>query len=174
VQPISCSTRNTPSIYFSYFVHKSVHARQLQCRTLWIISNHCEPWPKAKTTVLSPEQRESHKRTKLRLNLRRRPPLRSSWHRRRVKFALPPPNSSPLASSLLEDGSQVLPRDHMFLLSVQPGASPGAVTSTKFLNPPKKAPRSKDDIFSTIARLHPRYNIFAYRCSGTIFKGNSS
>jgi hypothetical protein len=70
-------------------------------------------------------------------------------------------------------------------LGVRPGTSAGAVTSTKFLDPPKTAPRSTDDIFSTPSKLvlpgqgrlkhskdkHPRYNIFVYGCSGTIFKG---
>jgi len=70
-------------------------------------------------------------------------------------------------------------------LGVQPGTSPAAVTSTKFLNPPKAPPQSTDDIFSTPSKLvlprqgrfkyavttHPRYNIFVYGCSGTIFKG---
>ena len=67
-------------------------------------------------------------------------------------------------------------------LGVQPGASPAAVMSTKFLNPPKGPPQSTDDISSTPSKLvlpgqgrpvttHPRYNIFVYGCSGTIFKG---
>jgi hypothetical protein len=52
---------------------------------------------------LSPERQEPHKRT--RLNLHRRPPACSSWHRKRVKFAS---LSCPSAFSLLENCSQVV------------------------------------------------------------------
>jgi hypothetical protein len=68
----------------------------------------------------SPEQQESYKRTKLRLNIRRRPPVRSSWHRRRAKFALP----SPLPASLLEGGSHVV------------ASAPQGKSGTAFLDKP--------------------------------------
>jgi hypothetical protein len=41
-------------------------------------------------------------------------------------------------------------RAGMMLKGVQPGTSPGAITSTKFLDPPKTAARSTDDVFSSL------------------------